>query len=198
MVLKEMNYIPAMQDGLHMITDIKIGITGLPGAGKTTALLRVIEMLKEEELTIGGMINEPIIEGRYRIGFTTRNLLTGETETFAHKDIESKIMVGKIGVDITALERVGIKAIRDASEQCDIIVIDEVGKMEVESELFSEVVKDAMDMDKPMILTLHKKSRNPLLQDIRRRDDVRILEVTPTNRNLLPYKIVRLMKGEDK
>ena len=48
-----------------------------------------------------------------------------------------------------------------------------------------------------MILTLHKKSRNPLLQDIRRRDDVRILEVTPTNRNLLPHKIVRLMNGEN-
>ena len=69
--------------------------------------------------------------------------------------------------------------------------------MEVESELFSQVVKDALDVNKPMILTLHKKSRNPLLQDIRRRDDVRILEVTPTNRNLLPYKIVRLMNGEN-
>ena len=69
--------------------------------------------------------------------------------------------------------------------------------MEVESELFSKVVKEALDVNKPMILTLHKKSRNPLLQDIRRRDDVRILEVTPTNRNLLPYKIVRLMNGEN-
>jgi nucleoside-triphosphatase len=59
-----------------------------------------------------------------------------------------------------------------------------------------KAVKDAMEVDKPMILTLHKKSRNPLLQDIRRRDDVRILEVTPINRNLLPYKIIKLMKGE--
>jgi nucleoside-triphosphatase len=57
-------------------------------------------------------------------------------------------------------------------------------------------VKDALEADKPLLLTLHKKSRNPLLQDIRRRDDVRILEVTMVNRNLLPYKIVKLMKGE--
>ena len=96
-----------------------------------------------------------------------------------------------------ALERVGVAAIKEACEKCDIIIIDEVGKMEVESELFSKVVKEALDVNKPMILTLHKKSRNPLLQDIRRRDDVRILEVTPTNRNLLPYKIVRLMNGEN-
>ena len=57
-------------------------------------------------------------------------------------------------------------------------------------------MKEALDADKPLILTLHKKSRNPLLQDIRRRDDLRILEVTPVNRNLLPYKIVKLIKGE--
>ena len=106
-------------------------------------------------------------------------------------------MVGKIGVDIAKFDSVAIEAIKNACETCDIIVIDEVGKMEVESPAFVETVREALDCDKPMILTLHKKSRNPLLQDIRRRDDVRILEVTPTNRNLLPYKVVRLMNGEN-
>jgi nucleoside-triphosphatase len=68
--------------------------------------------------------------------------------------------------------------------------------MEVESDGFVSAVKEALDADKPLLLTLHKKSRNPLLQDIRRRDDIRILEVTQVNRNLLPYKIVKLLKGE--
>jgi nucleoside-triphosphatase len=180
-----------------MITDIKIGITGLPGSGKTYALLRVINMLKEEELLIGGMVDEPIETGRKKTGFTVRNLLTGEKEVFASTEYESKIMVGKMGLDLEKLEKVGVNALKEAIEKCDIIVIDEVGKMEVESEAFVEAVKETLEADKPMIITLHKKSRNPLLQDIRRRDDVRILEVTPTNRNLLPYKIVRLMHGEN-
>lgn len=181
-----------------MISDIKIGITGLPGAGKTYALMQVIEMLQQSgEVTIGGMIDEPIMEGRRRVGFLCRDMMTGRTETFAHLDYESRIMVGKIGVDVSKLDSVAVEAIRNACECCDIIVIDEVGKMEVESERFVQAVRDALDVDKPMILTLHKKSRNPLLQDIRRRDDVRILEVTPTNRNLLPHKIVRLMNGEN-
>lgn len=179
-----------------MTADIKIGITGVPGSGKTYTLLRVLEMLQETECTIGGMINEPIGDGRYKTGFTVRNLLTGEKTVFASTDIESRTMVGKIGVDLQKLDEVGVAAIEQACEECDIIVIDEVGKMEVESEAFVEAVKKALDMDKPMIITLHKKSRNPLLQDIRRRDDVRILEVTPTNRNILPFKIVRLLKGE--
>jgi nucleoside-triphosphatase len=180
-----------------MINDIKIGITGLPGSGKTYALLRVIEMLKDEDLIIGGMIDEPLTDGRRRTGFSVRNILTGETQVFASADIESKIMIGKIGVDLAKFEQVGIAAIKTACEKCDIIVIDEVGKVEVESQAFIDTVKEALDVDKPMILTLHKKSRNPLLQDIRRRDDVRVLEVTPTNRNILPYKILRLMNGEN-
>jgi len=183
--------------GVSMITDVKIGITGIPGSGKTYTLLRVLEMLQDTEYKIGGMVNEPIVDGRHKTGFTVRNLLTGEKEVFASTEIESRTMVGKIGVDLEKLDAVGVKAIEQAIEECDIIVIDEIGKMEVESEAFVEVVKKALDAEKPMIITLHKKSRNPLLQDIRRRDDVRILEVTPTNRNILPYKIVRLMNGEN-
>lgn len=180
-----------------MITDIKIGITGLPGAGKTKTLLRVIEMLDGKDLKIGGMINDPIMDGRRKVGFAVCNIVTKERAVFAHIDIESRIMDGKMGVDLSKFESVAVKAIRDACETCDIIVIDEVGKVEVESHAFIDAVKFALDAGKPMILTLHKKSRNPLLQDIRRRDDVRILEVTPTNRDLLPHKIVRLMNGEN-
>ena len=60
--------------------------------------------------------------------------------------------------------------------------------------MFVSAVRAALNNDMPTLLTLHKKSRHPLLQDIRRRDDGRILEVTPVNRALLPYKIHKLVK----
>ncbi|UCE46134.1 MAG: NTPase [Methanobacteriota archaeon] len=179
-----------------MARGIKIGITGLPGAGKTQALVKVIEMLEEEGLVVGGMITEPIIENGKRAGFYVMDWRTKKKAVFAHVDTESKFYVGKYGVNLESLDTVGVEALVDASANADVIVIDEVGKMEVESSRFVNAVKAAMEASKPMILTLHKKSRNPLLQDIRRRDDVRILEVTPINRNLLPYKIMKLMKGE--
>lgn len=175
---------------------IKIGITGLPKAGKTQALIKVIEMLEEDQMTVGGMITEPIIENNRRVGFYVMDWGSKEKGILAHVNLESKVAVGRYKVDIDALENVGVKAIDSAAVNNDIIIIDEVGRMEVESEKFVEAVKTALDVDKPLILTLHKKSRNPLLQDIRRRDDVRILEVTPINRNLLPYKIIKLMKGD--
>ena len=178
------------------MNNIKIGITGLPGAGKTHALIKVIEMLEAEEIIVGGMITEPIVEDNRRVGFSVMDWRTKQKSVLAHTEIQSKFMVGKFGVDLTILESVGVAALMRACEEANVIVIDEVGKMEVESEKFVGAVKFALDVEKPMLLTLHKKSRNPLLQDIRRRDDVRILEVTPINRNLLPYKIMKLMKGE--
>jgi nucleoside-triphosphatase len=175
---------------------IKIGITGLPNAGKTQALIKVIEMLEESEQSVGGMITEPITKKNRRLGFYIVDWMTKEKDVLAHVDFDSKVIVGRYKVNIDALERIGVNAIENAGAECDIIIIDEVGRMEVESERFVDAVKKVLEEDKPLILTLHKKSRNPLLQDIRRRDDVRILEVTPINRNLLPYKIIKLMKGD--
>ena len=153
-------------------------------------------MLEENEWVVGGMITENIVEDEERVGFYVTNWSTKQRGILAHTDMKSNVMVGRYGVNIEILEEIGAPAINEAAENADIIVIDEVGKMEVESKLFIESVKEAIEVDKPMILTLHKKSRNPLLQDIRRRDDVRILEVTPVNRSLLPYKIVKLLTGE--
>ncbi|MEW5937147.1 MAG: NTPase [Candidatus Thermoplasmatota archaeon] len=175
---------------------MKIGITGLPSAGKTHTLIRIIEMIEAEGKSVGGMITEPIIQRGQRVGFYVLDWARKKRKRFAHVKIESQITVGKYGVDLRALDTVGVSAILDACKNADVVVIDEVGKMEVESEKFVAAVKEALDAEKTTILTLHKKSRNPLLQDIRRRDDIRILEVTPINRNLLPYKVMKLLKGE--
>ena len=181
----------------HIMDDIpKIGITGMPHVGKTETLKRIIGFLEEAGYSCQGMITEPIIENDERVGFEVKNWKTGEKGVFAHIDFEEKEKVGKYGVDINPLETIGIPAIEQAitDENVHIIIIDEIGKMEMLSEPFCEIVVAALDSDKPIMVTLHKKSRTPLLQDVRRRDDIRILEVTPVNRNLLPYKIDKIMR----
>ncbi len=173
----------------------KIGITGMPSVGKTTTLLKIIEKIEKSGYKIQGMITEPILENKKRVGFYVKNWITGEKDVFAHIDFDYKDKVGKYGVDLNILENIGVPAIEEAtnSENIDIIIIDEIGKMEMLSEKFCDTVIEALDSDKPIMITLHKKSRTPLLQDIRRRDDIRILEVTAVNRNLLPYKIEKIM-----
>ena len=174
----------------------KIGITGMPNVGKTRTLLKIIEFLEEAGYKLEGMITKPILKKDERIGFIVEDFLTLENEVFAHVDFDVKDKVGDYGVDISALEKIGIPAIERAisDDQVHIIIIDEIGKMEMLSEKFCDTVIEALDSDKPIIVTLHKKSRTPLLQDVRRRDDIRILEVTPVNRNLFPYKIEKILK----
>ena len=99
-----------------MNTTMKIGITGLPGAGKTHALLKVIEMLEAEGVKVGGMVTEAIIEDNKRTGFYVVDWSSKERGVFAHVNIQSKFMVGKYGVDLQALEDVGVKALMKACE----------------------------------------------------------------------------------
>jgi len=174
----------------------KIGITGMPHVGKTETLKRIIGFLEETGYVCQGMTTEAILEDDKRVGFEIQNWQTGQKAIFAHIDFEDKEKVGDYGVDLAPLEEIGIPAIEEAvrGENIHIIIIDEIGKMEMLSERFCETVVAALDSDKPIMVTLHKKSRTPLLQDVRRRDDIRILEVTPVNRNLLPYKIEKIMR----
>tara|TARA_B100001123_G_scaffold255659_1_gene285168 strand:+ start:403 stop:987 length:585 start_codon:yes stop_codon:yes gene_type:complete len=186
----------------------KIGVTGLPRSGKSAVMEKVVSMLTEERRDemrargddvaaaklLGGMRCEPVIEDGERVGFKCINFQTGEEAVMAHKSIDSRTRVLGYGIDPEALERIAVPAIQEAMDDYEVLVIDEIGKFSVESEAFVEIVRKAMEVDKPTLLTLHKKSRHPLLQDIRRRDDARILEVTPVNRALLPYKIHKLIR----
>ena len=186
----------------------KIGVTGLPRSGKSAVMQKVVSMLSEERLDemrirgddvsaaklLGGMRCEPVIEDGERLGFKVINFQNGDEAIMAHKNIDSRMRVLGYGIDTEALESVAVPAIQEAMDDYEVLVIDEIGKFSVESEAFVEIVRKAMEIDKPTLVTLHKKSRHPLLQDIRRRDDARILEVTPVNRALLPYKIHKLMR----
>lgn len=175
---------------------LKVGLSGLPGSGKTTTVLKIIPMLQEEGLSVGGVITEEIREEGRRVGFYIKDLASGEKAIMAHINFRTRVRVGKYYVDTKVVDELGVRALRYALEKCDVIVIDEIGKMEMGSKKFIETVKEVLESDKWVVLTMHRKARTPLLQEIRRRDDIRILEVTPINRNLLPFRVLEIIKKE--
>ena len=190
----------------HMGFQPKIGITGLPRSGKSAVLDKVVSMIIDERKAdprarrrggaaniIGGMRTEAIIEDGERVGYACVDIVSGDKGVMAHRELDSRTRILGYGIDPSEVDRVGVPAIQNAIGNCEIMVIDEVGKFSVESEGFVAAVREALEYDMPTLLTLHKKSRHPLLKDIRRRDDGRILEVTPVNRALLPYKILKLI-----
>src|SRR2546430_11700736 len=115
---------------------LKIGITGLPGAGKTYCLLKVIEMLEGDGLKVGGMITEPIVKRNRREGFYVMDWASKEKRVFASREIQSKTMVGRYGVDISALGEVGGNAPRSGTRKTGVNGVYGGGAMEVESPAF--------------------------------------------------------------
>ncbi len=159
-------------------------LTGVPGIGKTTIIKKVVGSL---EMDKGGFYTEEIRENNRRVGFKLISFL-GEEGILAHINSKSKYRVGKYGVNVEVFERVGIPALIDAIHNKELIVIDELGRMELFSLPFQKVVIEALDSPKPLlgVIQLH---RNRFLDGIRKRPDVRIIEVNECNRDTLPELI---------
>ncbi len=152
-------------------------ITGKPGCGKTTIIRRIIEELK---LDAGGFYTEEIRIGEKRVGFKIITL-DGKKSILAHVDIESPYRVSKYGVNLEGLEKVGVESIWRALEEKDVVVIDEIGKMELFSNRFKEAVNTALNSDKITIATI-LLAPNPYTDKIKRRKDVKLFYISPENR----------------
>ena len=112
----------------------------------------------------------------------------------AHVDHEGPFRVGKYGVNPADLERVGVPSILDAVENASLVVMDEVGRMELFSSAFQEAVTTALDSPKLVFGTLQDRS-NVFLDSIRARPDVEVTRVTPGNREcLVPVLRDRLLE----
>jgi len=172
---------------------VKIGLTGLPNSGKTTLIKTLISNFQGQGKIVGGMITENIVENMRKVGMEVVDIRTGERATFAHVSFGETHKNINFGLDLEALENVGAASIKKASEDCDIVIVDEVGPIQMESVEFNKTILETIKMNVDIILTIHKKSRHTVVQDIRRRDDMRILDVTPVNRLVLPYKIQQIL-----
>lgn len=177
-----------------MAGGMKIGITGLPDSGRTNLMLTIVEMLEAEQIKIGGLVTYPIFENDSVVGFKMMDYMTKEEAVIAGANITSRVRFDQFGIDMDTLGTFSVNAIKRAVFNAELVIIDEVGRIQLKSEYFNKAVLNALRSSKPIMMTIYKKSRSSLLQDIRRRDDIRMLEITPVNQGILPFKIFNLIK----
>lgn len=168
---------------------MNILLTGHPGVGKTTIIKKVIEKLK---LAAGGFYTEEIRENDMRMGFAVATL-SGFKGVLAHRNFKSRYKVGQYGVGVYTLNRIGVKEIEMCLMEKKLIVIDEIGKMELLSPQFQAVVEKALDADNPVLGTV-TLARHPFAQKIKARDDVEIIEVTKENRDEVLKSLTKELK----
>jgi len=151
-------------------------LTGRPGTGKTSLIKQVVVGMTGKA---GGFYTEEIRSGGERQGFRLVTL-DGQEAILAHVNIKSPYRVSKYGVDINSLDRVGVAALNQAAKECQLVVVDEIGKMELFSANFREDVLKIINSGKKVLGTI-MSSANPWADTIKHQPQVNLIEVTRTN-----------------
>jgi nucleoside-triphosphatase len=169
---------------MRLIHD-KTLITGKPGVGKTTLVQKIIEQL--QSVNMAGFYTSEIRSKGSRQGFELKGL-NGKRRTLAHVNINSAHRVGKYGVDTAGFEEL-LETIELYSPDVEMIVIDEIGKMELFSGRFCDLVHHVFNSNKQLLASIALEGKG-FIREIKQRSDIHLVEVTQNNRDRLPQELV--------
>ena len=166
-----------------------IFVTGPPSSGKTTVIKKIIKLLP---VPAKGFYTEEERLINKRVGFVMHSL-DGKEGYLAHQDIASEYHIRRYGVSIANIESISVPAITPNGEQ--VIILDEIGKMECFSQKFIEAAEHALDSPNIVIGTITLGGSDFILQ-VKQRNDIEIIEVTSENRDHLPEVIIQKVLEE--
>ena len=166
-----------------------IFLTGRVGVGKTTLLKKLVARCGYLALT--GFYTEEIRENGVRVGFKAVTL-SGSSSLFAHIHFRASpaYQVGKYGVKPEVFEAFVLPHLHPHRKGADLMVIDEIAKMELISHAFKERLIEVLDSDCPVLGVISLKGIG-VIKRIKERRDVRVFTVTPQNRDVLGEQVYR-------
>ena len=170
-----------------MVKLARILLTGPPRCGKTTAVQQVAARFSGRA---AGFYTREVREQGERVGFEIVTL-EGGVAWLSHVNFPGPQRVGKYGVSLENLHRVGLPAL-EWQPGIDLLVVDEIGKMECLSSRFLEALERLWDAPVPLLLTVAGKGGG-YIQKVKEKPDKTLITVTPGNRDGLPEKILKLL-----
>ncbi|MHA1309733.1 MAG: NTPase [Candidatus Helarchaeota archaeon] len=157
---------------------------GKPGSGKSTLLMNLIDFFKNKQLKIGGILTPEIRQDNIRKGFSIIDIFNNIKGTLSSVFIKSGPRVGKYRINLFDLNKIGVNAINFAIDNCDIIIIDEIGKMEIFfSKDFQKAVINALNSEKIVLASMGISIKHEFIDQIKSRNDINIFQITKENRN---------------
>ncbi|XP_038074765.1 cancer-related nucleoside-triphosphatase homolog [Patiria miniata] len=171
-------------------------LTGSPGVGKTTLIHKAIEQLRQSSLNLHGFYTEEARAGGKRTGFDVITL-SGRRGPLARVGQGRGPAVGQYTVDLVSFESLALPELsvkEHGRSTSSILVIDEIGKMELFSQSFVQLVRRLLSQSAcPILGTIPVPKGKPLglVEEVRSRTDVKVFMVTKENRNNLLAEIVQ-------
>ncbi|MDX2934844.1 nucleoside-triphosphatase [Streptomyces ipomoeae] len=173
----------------------RILLEGRPGVGKTTIVRRLAALLSTRRAV--GFTTEEIRHGGIRSGFALETLEGDMRAVLAHVDFPGPPRVGRYGVDLGVMERLALPPLRSAAAEPapgDLVLIDELGRMELACTAFQETVRSLFASDIDIVATVHAHS-DPFTDALKQRPDITLVQVTRANRDALPEDLAARLEG---
>ena len=163
-------------------------ITGPPRCGKSTLIERVVRQL---QIPMTGFFTKEIREDGRRVGFSITTL-AGKTGVLAHQRIKGKYRVGRYGVNVGDIDKIAVPSMLPSGSD-ELIVIDEIGKMECYSNLFKETLTKMLSSQHQLIGSIAIKG-NYFIQSIKERDDVSLIHLSEANRESAVAALLEMLR----
>ncbi|MDQ7030090.1 MAG: nucleoside-triphosphatase [Ardenticatenia bacterium] len=101
--------------------------------------------------------------------------------------------VGRYGVDLRALDTLAVRAVHQAVDARTLVVIDEIGPMELLSPAFRRAVIRAVEEGEGMVATVAQRP-HPFVQTLQARPGVELVVLSPENREGLVEALVTRLR----
>jgi len=166
-------------------------LEGEPGVGKTTLLYNIAK--KISHLDIGGFYTKEIRENKKRVGFRI-DTFSDRSGILSHINLNHGPRVGKYKVNVSEFEIIGVTELKRALLESRVILVDEIGKMELYSNQFKEIIMRCFDSPKILIATIMAHA-HPFVDSLKKRPDIKLMRVTRENRDKLELALINEIRS---
>lgn len=174
-------------------------LTGSPGVGKTTIVKNAVKALADQGITVSGFYTTELRENGNRVGF---DVVTTDGKRAPLARLREMCpggkgpFVGKYCVTVHAFEKIALDSLKT---KCGVLVIDEVGKMELFSKPFGNRVAELFSDESNCILVTVPVSTGtmclPLVDQIKSDKCARVLNVNRSNRDHLVNEVLDTLRS---
>lgn len=165
-------------------------MTAAPGTGKSTAIQKIISLIGKDRC--GGVYAGEIAENGERTGFKITTL-DGKEGVLSSIYSSSPLRVAEFGVNLEEFESICLPALKDALENKEVLIIDEIGPMQMYSKAYQDMLIQIAESGKTAVGTIYQ-GPYPWIDEFKKHKNVELIELSLENRDWLPAHIVKTMK----